>query len=69
VHIADVISDALQYGNSGDPHVPLMDPQAWQLAGLDDDIVSPVIADVEHQFNSVFELFHPESHGVAANLH
>jgi len=69
VHIADVISDALQYGNSGDPHVPPMDPQAWQLAGLNDDVVSPVIADVEHQFNSVFELFHPEPQGVAANLH
>jgi len=69
VHIADVVSDALQYGNSGDPHVPPMDPQAWQLAGLSDDIVSPVIADVEQQFNSVLELFYPESQSAAANLH
>ena len=69
IHIADVVSDALQYGNSGDPHVPPMDPHAWQLAGLSDDIISPVIADVEQQFTSVLELFYPESHGVAANLH
>jgi putative nucleotidyltransferase with HDIG domain len=69
IHIADVVSDALQYGNSGDPHVPPMDPQAWQLAGLSDDIVSPVIADVEQQFNGVLELFYPESQSAAANLH
>jgi len=69
IHIADVISDALQYGNSGDPHVPPMDPQAWQLAGLSDETISPVIAEVERQFNNVFELFHPESHSAAANLH
>jgi putative nucleotidyltransferase with HDIG domain len=69
IHIADVVSDALQYGNSGDPHVPPMDPQAWRLAGLEDDVVSPVIADVEQQFSHVLELFHPETHGAAANLH
>jgi hypothetical protein len=39
------------------------------LAGLTDDIISPVIADVENQFSSVLELFNPESHAVAANLH
>ena len=69
IHIADVVADALQYGNSGDPHVAPMDPQAWQMAGLADDVISPVIADVEHQFSSVFHLFHPEAQGVAANLH
>lgn len=69
IHIADVVSDALQFGNSGDPHVPPMDPQAWQLAGLTDDSISPVIAAVENQFNSIFELFHPASHDIAANLH
>ena len=69
IHIADVVSDALQYGNSGDPHVPPMDPQAWQMAGLSDDIISPVIADVEQQFNHVLELFHPEASQAAANIH
>jgi putative nucleotidyltransferase with HDIG domain len=69
IHIADVVSDALQYGNSGDPHVPPMDPQAWQMAGLSDDIISPVIADVEQQFNHVLELFHPEASEAAANIH
>lgn len=69
IHIADVVSDALQYGNSGDPHVPPMDPQAWQMAGLSDDIISPVIADVEQQFNHVLELFNPEAREPAANIH
>lgn len=69
IHIADVIAHALQYGNSGDPHVPVMDTQAWQLAGLPDSIVSTTIADVEQQFDSVVELFHPETPIMAANLH
>jgi len=69
IHIADVVADALQYGSSGDPHVPPMDPVAWQLAGLTEDVISPVISEVEDQFGYVLELFLPASHEVAANLH
>ena len=69
IHIADVIADALQFGNSGDPHVPPMDPHAWQLAGLTDDVVSAVIADVENQFGHVLALFQPETQNVAAHIH
>lgn len=69
VHIADVVADALRFGSSGDPHAPPMDPQAWPMAALSDDIVSTVISDVEQQFNGVIELFQPEPRGLAANLH
>lgn len=69
VHIADVVADALQYGSAGDPHVSPMDPHAWQLANLSDDTISDVITDVEKQFGSALELFHPEPRGVVAILH
>jgi putative nucleotidyltransferase with HDIG domain len=69
VHIADVVADALQYGNSGDPHVAPMDPEAWTLAKLSDDTVSAVITEVEQQFSNTLELFHPEPPSAAANLH
>lgn len=69
IHIADVVADALQFGNSGDPVVAPMDPQAWQLADLSDDTISTVISEVENQFSSALELFHPEQRQVAANLH
>jgi putative nucleotidyltransferase with HDIG domain len=60
---------ALQYGNSGDPHVAPMDSQAWRLADLSDDTISMVISEVEKQFNSAVELFQPEPRNAAANLH
>jgi putative nucleotidyltransferase with HDIG domain len=69
VHIADVVADALQYGNAGDPHVAPMDPEAWKLANLSDDTVSAVITEVEQQFGSALELFQPEHRSAAANLH
>lgn len=69
IHIADVAADALQYGNSGDPTVPPMDPQAWEVAGLSDDTISTVIAEVENQFSTVLTLFQPEPHSAAVNLH
>ena len=69
IHIADVVSDAMKYGNSGDPHAHTTDPQAWQMAGLKDDVISPVMAVVEQQFSSVLEIFLPETRNAAANLH
>jgi len=69
IHIADVVADALQYGNSGDPHVAPMEKQAWELANLTDDTISSVITEVEEQFNTAMELFQPEPRSAAANLH
>lgn len=69
VHIADAVADTLQYGNSGDPIVSPINPEAWQLADLADDTIAAVISEVEQQFTTVFELFHPEPRGIAVNLH
>ncbi len=69
IHIADAVSDALRYGNSGDPHVTTVDHQAWRLADLSDDSISTVIAEVEQQFSSVLELFQPEQRSITVNLH
>jgi HD-like signal output (HDOD) protein len=35
VHIADILVSGAQFGHAGDQHVPPLDPQAWELLGLD----------------------------------
>jgi HD-like signal output (HDOD) protein len=51
IHIADIISHALQYGSSGEKFVPTLNEKAWNALGLDVDIVSPVIEQLNVQHN------------------
>src|SRR5262249_17900621 len=41
VHVADVIATAMKFGNSGDPAVPLLAPEAWEQLEL-----APTILDL-----------------------
>ncbi len=43
VHIADIITHSLQFGSSGERHVPVFSHKAWTALGLDIDILSPLI--------------------------
>lgn len=69
IHIADVVADAMQYGNSGDPRVPPMDADAWRFAELNDDIIASVMDDVEKQFSASLELIRAEPPNVVAKIH
>lgn len=69
VHIADVVAEALQYGSSGDPRVPPMDPAAWRLAELSADHIAVVMEEVERQFADTMELVRSDPAPVAASIH
>lgn len=69
VHLADVIADAMQYGNSGDPRVPPMDLVAWRLAELSDDHVAAVMEEVERQFADTMDLVRTDPAPVVASIH
>ncbi|PHS68907.1 MAG: phosphohydrolase [Methylophaga sp.] len=49
VHIADILCSAAQLGHSGDNHVPPLDPAAWDLLNLNEDILSTITQQVVEQ--------------------
>jgi putative nucleotidyltransferase with HDIG domain len=51
IHIADIIAHALQYGSTGEKLVPALNEKAWNVLGLDVDILSPVIEQLNVQHN------------------
>src|SRR3569833_2055482 len=67
--VADVIADAMQYGSSGDPRVPPMDPAAWRLAELSDNHVAAVMEDVERQFADTMDLVRTDPAPAVASIH
>ena len=49
VHIADIISHALQFGSSGDLLVPVLNEKAWGALGLNIDVIGPIIEQLSVQ--------------------
>ena len=49
VHIADIISHALQFGTTGEKFVPTLNGKAWDALDLDVEILSPVIEQLNVQ--------------------
>lgn len=49
VHIADIITHALQFGSSGDSFVPTLDEKAWNTLDLDVEILGSVIEQLNVQ--------------------
>ena len=53
LHVADVITTAMQIGNSGDPAVPVLAADAWEQLGLAPTILSALTDEVERQVYEV----------------
>jgi putative nucleotidyltransferase with HDIG domain len=60
VHIADVIAEFMEHGHLDNTSPPHTNFHAWQLAGIEDDVMESVISDVTQQFSCTLELFSPE---------
>jgi putative nucleotidyltransferase with HDIG domain len=52
-HVADIITHACQFGNSGDPFVPVLDPSAWDAIGLSTGILKPTVEKVHEQIEEI----------------
>jgi len=50
VHLADVITGMAHSTASGTGQVPVLEPGAWELTGLTVDIMEPVVAEADAQF-------------------
>jgi HD-like signal output (HDOD) protein len=53
VHVADLISNAMQLGSSGERLVPSLDGRAWELLGLSTSILSPTLDNLEQHVNDM----------------
>ncbi len=62
IHLADIISHAMQLGHSGEICVPPLEPVAWDRVGLSLSILSPMMEQVERQYQDAVQMILPESH-------
>lgn len=53
VHVADIISSALEIGSSGELLVPPLEPSAWELIGLPTNHISSLIDEGEAHISDV----------------
>lgn len=49
IHIADILTHALQFGSSGEEFVPTVNDKAWNELGLETEILGPVIEQLNVQ--------------------
>jgi HD-like signal output (HDOD) protein len=54
VHIADIlISSTDQFGHSGDSHVPPLDPKAWDLLAIDEQVLPDILLQVTEKIDDL----------------
>lgn len=59
VHAADIVSNAMELGTSGERYVHPLNEKAWNRLELSDDIMGHLPEEVDIQFNEVVKLFNP----------
>lgn len=55
VHIADIIANALELGSGGQSRVPALNEKAWELVGLDSEIIPVILPEVEQQHTTAVQ--------------
>lgn len=61
VHIADLITNAMQIGSSGERYVPALDNDAWKRLGLSENILSVTLSELERQYQNAVTIILPDS--------
>lgn len=60
VHVANVLALMAEIDSLDFSDVEPIDPKAWELIGLDKDIVEPTVKEIQAEFVEVKSLFFPE---------
>lgn len=55
-HTADVMANALGFGNSGERFVPPLSPEAWDTLGVEDALLLPAVEEMGRQFEASVHL-------------
>ncbi len=59
-HAADVVSNALRIGSSGEFFVPALSPDAWNALGISADVLPLAVARADHQVEEILKAFLPD---------
>ncbi|MBT8490232.1 MAG: HDOD domain-containing protein, partial [Deltaproteobacteria bacterium] len=57
VHLADIITNAIKIGTSGEYYVPPIDPLSWDRIDISEKVLSSIIQQSDRQFDEVIQLF------------
>ncbi|QPJ65597.1 MAG: HDOD domain-containing protein [Candidatus Nitrohelix vancouverensis] len=57
LHLADIVSHALQLGGSGERFVPPLDEKVWKELGLPVTLLSSIITQVDRQYEEAVQMF------------
>jgi len=49
IHLADLVVHSLEVGNSGEPHVPPLNPEAWERLGLPLSALSSILEQTQFE--------------------
>jgi HD-like signal output (HDOD) protein len=61
IHISDVIAHAMQLGRGNEMRVPLFEPASWERVGLPLSVLSPVMNQVDRQFQDALQTICPDA--------
>lgn len=61
VHLADIITNAIKIGTSGEYYVPPLDPFSWDLIDMSEKTLTSIIQQSDRQIDEIIQLFF--SHG------
>ena len=56
-HVADLITNALEMGTSGEHFVPALEVSAWVEIGLSASVIGPLTQQMDQQFHDTADLF------------
>ncbi|MFZ5807078.1 MAG: HDOD domain-containing protein [Verrucomicrobiota bacterium] len=57
VHLGDIIAHAMEFGSSGEKHVPHCDSQVWAKLEMDTEILRPSMREIDRQFSEIVNMF------------
>lgn len=57
VHLADIITNAIKIGTSGEYYVPPLDPFSWDRIELSEKVLTSIIHQSDRQFDEIIQLF------------
>lgn len=61
VHHADIITNAMKLGSSGERFVPSLDTTAWEQLGLSPSILPPTFEQIMHQYQDAVKVLLPKA--------
>jgi len=53
IHIADIMVSSAELGNSGDRHVPPLDPKAWDLINIGEEVLPDILDQVKEKLDDL----------------